>query len=102
MATDTTISTAGPATFPTREVERRLRRGLKDATADSKVLRGGWEPVLDSLRMVSVVLTLEDLFPFELPPERLVRQGGYGSVDEGVEDMTRRMQRLWQQQKART
>ena len=97
---DTTISTAGPATFPSREVERRLRREIEDAAADSKVLRGGWEPVLDSLRMVSVVLTLEDLFPFELPPEKLVRKGGYGSVDEGVEEMRRRMQRLWQQQEA--
>ena len=83
------------ASFPATEVERRLRRELTDAAEESTVLRGSWEPVLDSLRMVSVVCTLEDLFEFELPPEKLVRKGGYRGVEEGVADMTNRLIRLF-------
>ena len=49
--------------FPAAEVRRRLQVEVQQAADESVVLRGGWEPVLDSLRMVSVVITLEDLFP---------------------------------------
>ena len=68
---------------------------LKDVAEESDVLHNGWEPVLDSLRMVTVVSTLEDMFDFPLPPEKVVTKGGYKSVDEGVEDMTKNLQRLW-------
>jgi acyl carrier protein len=58
-------------------------------------LRGEWEPLLDSLRMVSVLVSLEDLFDFPLPPEKLVRRGGYTSEEEAVEDMSGRLRRFW-------
>ena len=83
------------AVFPTAETEMRLKAELQRAAAESVVLRGGWEPNLDSLRMVSVLLTLEDLFDFELPPEKLVRKGGYATVEEGVADMAARLYELW-------
>ena len=81
--------------FPHAELERRLQGELQQAADESAILHRAWEPVLDSLRMVSVVLTLEDLFPFPLPPEKVVRRGGYGSVDEGAADMSARLERLW-------
>ncbi len=92
-----TMTAVAERNFPTAEVKRRLREELRQAAEESAILRAGWEPLLDSLRMVSVVLTLEELFPssFKLPPEKLVRRGGYTSVDEGVEDMCDRLQRLW-------
>jgi len=86
---------AAPRVFPVREVEARLREELERARAESRVLKGEWEPALDSLRMVSVGLTLEDLFNFELDAETLVRKGGYASVDEGLQDMTARARRVW-------
>lgn len=93
--TTPTPHTAAPRAFPAREVETRLRGELDKAWAESRVLKGEWEPALDSLRMVSVGLTLEDLFNFELDAEKLVRKGGYASVDEALQDMTFRARRVW-------
>jgi acyl carrier protein len=102
MPTTTAKSpTAAPRVFPTREVETRLREELEKARAESRVLKGEWEPALDSLRMVSVVLTLEDLFNFELEAEKLVRKGGYASVDEALEDMTFRARQVWDSHQAK-
>jgi hypothetical protein len=83
--------------FPLAEVEARLQRELEKAAAESAVLRGNWEPPLDSLRMVSVLLKLEDLFDFALRPEKIVRKGGYTSVEGGVDDMRIGLYRLWQE-----
>jgi acyl carrier protein len=83
--------------FPLAEVEARLRRELGKAASESDVLRGSWEPSLDSLRMVSVLVKLEDLLDFDLRPEKVVRKGGYHSVEEGVDDMRNRLQILWKE-----
>lgn len=92
---------AVPRAFPAREVELRLRRELEKARTESRVLKGEWEPELDSLRMVSVGLTLEELFEFQLAPEKLVRKGGYASVDEALQDMTTRARQLWNEHYAK-
>lgn len=81
--------------FPAAQVESRLRQELGKAAAESAILRGDWEPVLDSLRMVSAVISLEDICDFDLPPEKLVRKGGYSSVEEGVADMRDRLRDCW-------
>lgn len=83
------------STFPIEQLQEALRRELDEAADESEFLHGGWEPVLDSLRMVTVISTLEDMFDFPLPPEKVVKKGGYKSVDEGVEDMTDNLHRLW-------
>ena len=46
--------------------------------------------------MVSALATLEGLFDFDLRPERIVRRGGYTSVEEGVEDMLEGLRSEWQ------
>lgn len=81
--------------FPLEEVKRRLREELEEARAESVILHPAWQPVLDSLRMAIAIATIENLFNFNLPPEKVVRKGGYGSVDEGVEDMTDRVRDIW-------
>src|SRR4051794_24403210 len=94
-------ATAKPAScnvvFPFTDVLRRLQAGVRDTAEESTDLRGDWEPLLDSLRMVSVLVSLEDLFDFPLPPEKLVRRGGYSGKDEAVEDMFGGLQRLWEE-----
>jgi hypothetical protein len=83
-------------TFPAEEVRRRLRQEAEEAAEESSVFSAEWEPLLDSLRMVSAVQTLEDLFPrMKLPPDKLVRKGGYWTVDEAVEDMFNRIHHYW-------
>src|SRR3954466_2062661 len=89
-----TSAVAGPP-FPAEQVRARLREELQKAAREGGVLRPEWEPLLDSLRMVSALLKLEDLFPFKIPPDKLVRKGGYNSVEEGVDDMLERSRRIW-------
>ena len=96
MPTVATILAPPPnAVFPLTEVQARLRRELGEAVAESVVLHPGWQPVLDSLRMVTAIATVEGLFDFKLPPEKVVKKGGYKSVDEGVSDMTSRIREVW-------
>jgi acyl carrier protein len=94
MTTARALQASAP--FPRFAVATRLRSGLEEAAAESDVLRVDWEPVLDSLRVVSIVANLEELLGFRLPPDRVVRRGGYSTVDEGVEDMLNRLEHLWQ------
>jgi acyl carrier protein len=82
--------------FPEDKVRELLRRELEEAAEESATLHEGWEPVLDSLRMVTVITTLKDLFDFPLPPEKVIRKGGYSSVEEGVDNMADNLRRLWE------
>src|ERR1043165_2504816 len=87
-----TIPTIAASAFPTAEVEHRLRIELHKIPDDAAVIRPDWEPLLDSKRCVGAVLVLEDLFPAcKIPPDKVVRKGGYNTMDEAIEDMLRRM-----------
>ena len=82
--------------FPEDTVRERLRREFEEAAEESATLHEGWEPVLDSLRMVTVITALEDLFDFPLPPEKVIPKGGSSSVEKGVNDVTDNLRRLWE------
>src|SRR3954447_25156949 len=96
MATQTlTESLPAALVFPAAEVERRLRVELEKIAKQSSKLRPEWVPLLDSKRVVGTVLVIEDLFPgVKIPPDKVVRKGGYNSVDEAVEDMFGRIKRV--------
>ena len=74
--------------FPLAEVQARLRRELEEAEAESVVLHPGWQPVLDSLRMVTAIAAVENLFDFKLPPEKVVKA-------ESTEDGAKHSLYLW-------
>ena len=82
--------------FPMESVRNILRREFEEAKEESALLHEGWEPVLDSLRMVTVITTLEGLFDFPLPPEEVIRKGGYTSVEAGVDYTADNLRRLWE------
>ncbi len=90
----TTTEVAAP-TFPVAEVKRRLRPELQKIADQGSVIRPEWVPLLDSKRVVGTVLVLENLFPFKVPPDRVVRKGGYNSVDEAIDDMLERIKKIW-------
>jgi acyl carrier protein len=97
----TAISTDAPAkdprsrlTFPLEKVENVLREELEEATSETEVLRGGWEPAVDSLVVVTIISTLEDLLGFRLPPEKVVRKGGCQHSDECSKDVIENLRRL--------
>ena len=81
--------------FPAEEIERRLRPELEKIADDAAVIRPEWEPLLDSMRVVGTVLVLEDLpLGCRIPPDKVVRKGGYESVDEAISDMVGRIERV--------
>jgi acyl carrier protein len=84
------------STFPFERVREVLRKELEEAAEESDILHEGWEPVLDSLRMVTVITALEDMFDFALPPEKVIRKGRYASVDQGLDAMADNLRRLWE------
>lgn len=94
IETLTMTSTAAPI-FPATDVGRRLREELERIAEESSVVRPEWEPLLPSKLVVGVVLTLEDLFSFKLPPDKVVRKGGYNGVDEAMDDMLDRIEKVW-------
>jgi acyl carrier protein len=83
------------AVYPFADVQNLLLIGLREALEQNVNLRGEWEPLIDSLRIVSVLVSLEDLFDFPLPPEKLVRRGGYTSGDDAIDHISGQLQRLW-------
>jgi len=96
MATETLTATVRAApVFPAAEVKRRLREELQKIADEGSVLHPEWEPLLDSKRVVGTVLVIEDLFPFKIPPDKVVRKGGYKSVDETIDDVLGRIERIW-------
>ena len=96
MATQMLALSATPLpAFPVAEVKRRLRAELDKIAEDASVLHLEWEPLLDSKRVVGTVLVIEDLFPWcTIPPDKVVRKGGYNSVDEAIDDMLVRIERI--------
>ena len=96
MATQTlTVSQSSAPAFPAAEVERRLRVELEKIAKQASKLRPEWVPLLDSKRVVGAVLVIEDLFPScNIPPDKVVRKGGYNSVDEAIDDMLGRIERV--------
>jgi hypothetical protein len=96
MATQTLTGTSSPTSaFPAAEVRRSLRPELQKIADDASVLRPEWEPLLDSKRVVGTVLVIENLFlSCKIPPDKVVRKGGYNSVDEALEDMLGRIERV--------
>lgn len=95
LAVATVLAPSAKGAFPLAEVQSRFRRELEEAEAESRILHPGCQPVLDSLRMVTAIATIEELFDFKLPPEKVVKKGGYRTVDEGVSDMTNRVREVW-------
>jgi hypothetical protein len=98
MATTPTTVRSATTTFPKVEVESRLRQAIARLGEDTSAMREPWEPTFDSLAVVNVILVVETALPgLTIAPEKVVRKGGYGTVDEAVDDITNRLRRQWEQ-----
>ncbi len=80
--------------FPAAEVKRRLLVELQQIADEGTIIRPEWEPLLDSKRVVGTVLVLEGLFTFKIAPDRVVRKGGYNSVEDAINDMLIRIKKI--------
>jgi len=89
------VAVASPATTEAKYSEARVRltndlQKIADEVTFLNPDRPAWKPLLDSRRIVGTVLVLEEVFKVKLPPDRLVRKGGYNNVKEAVENIIRR------------
>jgi hypothetical protein len=86
--------------FPKAEIDRRLRTAITRLGVETSGMREPWEPAFDSMAVVGVVLVVEAVLPeLKIAPEKVVRKGGYGSVDDAVRDITDRLQGQWERQR---
>jgi hypothetical protein len=91
----TTRSTTTP--FPAAAVEQVLREAITGLGEDTAAIREPWEPTFDSLALVSVIHVVEPVLPgLKIAPEKVIRRGGYNSVDEAVQHITAGMRRMWE------
>jgi acyl carrier protein len=75
-----------------------LRESLDAVASDTEFARPDrqeWEPLLDSLCVVGVVVRLAILLEIKIPPDRVVQKGGYKSVDEAIRGITSKTRDLW-------
>lgn len=92
-------STSGSTTtaFPAAQVERCLRVAIARLGEDTAAIREPWEPTFDSLAIVNVLLVVEPVLPdLKIAPEKVVRKGGYETVDEAARDITDGLRRDWE------
>lgn len=76
-----------------RAIRRRYRRkGTPVPKDDDALVVLGIE--LDSLTVVELLSSLDDVLPFKVT-ERAVKAGGYGSIAEGVQHVTARVESQW-------
>lgn len=97
MAANPTTARARTTLFPTEEVRRCVRAEVTQVAENAAAIREPWEPDIDSLVLVSIFVAVEAVLPgFPIAPEKMIRRGGYRTVDEAVRDVTGRLQQEWE------
>ena len=80
--------------FPARTLRRAIRHEIASATNDRPTCPGAWEPEVDSLIMVRVVLRVEEELALNLPDD-LMPPGGFDSVEHCVATVVETCRELW-------
>lgn len=106
-----TIAPPAPTTmaFPLAEVEACLRDELIETIKSMAKIKGISLPAttaqiattlvqIDSLVCVEILCAVEPIVQFELP-EKVVKAGGYGSVDSAIEHLIPRIREEWKKKK---
>ena len=106
-----TLAPSAPAVaiFPTTAVETCLRdelvetikslakiKGLSLPTASAQI--GTTSVQIDSLVCVEILCAVEPIVGIELP-EKVVKAGGYGSIDAAIKNLIPRIEAEWKKQK---
>ena len=83
--------------FPTTVVSDALREAITRLGEITSAIREPWEPTFDSLAVVEVLVVIESVLPnLKIAPEKVVRKGGYMTVEEATNDITLRLQHEWE------
>ena len=92
------------AAFPAADVEACIRDALQEqadtqailrpSPARSAATRPGWEPEIDSLAVVEIICSIEELLSVTLPAS-FVPRGGYENATACVQDLLNAAQVVW-------
>ena len=104
-------SDAATKTFNAAAVEAALRDALISNVQSQAELYGVDLPdtlsgvskqavVIDSLVVVEILTVAEPLIGAELP-QKLVKEGGYDSVDQAIENLMPKIEKIWQKKQKR-
>ncbi len=92
------------AAFPADDVEACIRDALQEQADTQAILRPppaggapvgpGWEPEIDSLAVVEIICSIEELLGVTLPASFAPR-GGYEDAEACVQDLLNAAQAVW-------
>src|SRR5262249_13130983 len=111
MTSGTLLAPSATTAFPAAEVEAKLREKLIELIEGTASMTGVTLPSdpaskskaviqIDSLDVVDVLCTVEGIVGHELK-DRLVRAGGYQSVDEALGDVMPLIEKSWSKHQAK-
>ncbi|MDL2410013.1 hypothetical protein PY650_31230 [Rhizobium calliandrae] len=80
--------------FPSRAFEDAIRDEIVSAINDRPARRAAWEPEVDSLVVVRVVLRVEEEFALKLPDD-VMPSGGFDNVEHCVAAVVEACRELW-------
>ncbi len=80
--------------FPAQLLEDAIRDEIASAINDRPTPRAGWEPEVDSLVMVRVVLRIEEELALDLPDD-VMPPGGFNDVEHCVVTVMEMCRELW-------
>ena len=80
--------------FPASAFEEAIRDEIRAATDDRPVPPAAWEPAVDSLVMIRIVLRIEEEFALNLPDD-VVPAGGFSSVEHCLATVMEKCHDLW-------
>jgi acyl carrier protein len=81
--------------FPEQLLEAAIRDEIASAITDRPTPREPWEPEIDSLVMVRVILRIEEEIAIELPDD-VMPAGGLDDVDAWVRSVMQSCRQRWQ------
>jgi acyl carrier protein len=84
--------------FPSRVVESAIRDEITSAINDRPMPIAEWEPEVDSLVMVRVILRIEEEFALNLPDD-VMPAGGFSSIEHCVVLVIETCHKLWKAKK---
>ena len=107
MSTLVRDATAKTELFPMSDVEATLREGMEDLVAARASITGGSGGgtagacsaiAIDSLSVVEVLCIIDEIVGVEVP-QKVVRAGGYASVDAAIEHLLPGIEKCWSKRK---
>jgi acyl carrier protein len=80
--------------FPDKTLETAIRDEITSAINDRPTPRGAWEPEVDSLIMVRVVLRVEEELGIKLPDD-VMPSGGFDGIEHCITVVMKACGELW-------